>query len=485
MNNFTLIWAISPFLFGLVIYLLPRWDRYFAVAVVAVSLVYGLVTFWSNTPISLQLLDQFGVRLYVDHLSGYFILTNALVTFAVLAHNWSSPQKTFFLAFLTFLHGSLNSCFIANDLITLYVGLEVISLVVFVLIAFSRQDRPIWVAMRYLILSNTALLFYLIGAILVYQANQSFAYAGITQAPLEAVIAILLGLFTKGGVFISGLWSPLTNAVASGSVSAMLSGIVEKAAIFPLIRFMALSPGLGHSLQIIGMVAAIFGVGLALFQTEIKRMLAFSTISQLGWLLLVPQWSGFYGLTHGLAKASLFLSTDHIPERNFSDIQNQALSRQLWLNLLIPSLSISGLPLLAGFGAKSMVLSALSGWPLVVMTVATVGTACVYSKLIFLPWQPQSTPAESSQTSLTLPTGYQGATVFLLVGLVVANSIDLAAYDLDSILKALLTLGGGWLLYGLVLRKSVWQVPQAWEGLEHLVGMMALILLGLFWLVRV
>ena len=107
--------------------------------------------------------------------------------------------------------------FICADFISLYVALEIISIAAFLLISYPRTNRSIWIALRYLFVSNTAMLFYLIGAALVYQSNHSFAYVGLKEAPIEAIALIFLGLLTKGGIFVSGLWLPLTHGESDHS----------------------------------------------------------------------------------------------------------------------------------------------------------------------------------------------------------------------------------------------------------------------------
>lgn len=83
-DDITIIWILLPFVVGFSIYLLPRWNRYFALAIAALSVVYSIGLLWSLEPFTLELLDSFGVTLMFDELSGYFILMNGLVTGAVL-----------------------------------------------------------------------------------------------------------------------------------------------------------------------------------------------------------------------------------------------------------------------------------------------------------------------------------------------------------------------------------------------------------------
>ena len=198
MSTLTITWIALPLFIGFSIYLLPKLDRYLALGVTLVSAGYASQLFLNQSPLTLELLDNFGVTLVADQLSGYFILTNALVTAAVILYCWRSGKTAFFYTQTIILHGSVNAAFICSDFISLYVALEVISIAAFLLIAYPRTDRSIWVALRYLFVSNTTMLFYLVGAVLVYQAHHSFAFVGLREAPPEALALIFLGLLTQG-----------------------------------------------------------------------------------------------------------------------------------------------------------------------------------------------------------------------------------------------------------------------------------------------
>ena len=236
MSTLTIAWIGLPFFIRFIIYLFPKLDKYLALFGAIVSAAFALQLFTLSSPVTLELLNHFGVTLAVDQLSGYFILTNALVTAAVILYCWGSDKKAFFYAQTIIVHGSLNAAFAGTDFISLYVALEVSGIAAFLLIAYPRTDRSIWVALRYLFVSNTSMLFYLVGAVLVYKASHSFSFAGLSQAPPEAIALIFVGLLVKGGVFVSGLWLPLTHSEAETPVSALLSGIVVKAGVYPLVR---------------------------------------------------------------------------------------------------------------------------------------------------------------------------------------------------------------------------------------------------------
>ena len=481
MNTVTLIWIVFPFLIGFIIYLIPKFDRLLALVGVLGSLAYATQLLTSNQePLVLRLLDNFGVSLILDPLAGFFILTNALVVMAVILYCWTTNKSPFFYAQVLILHGSLNAAFSTSDFISLYVALEVISISSFLLIGYPRTDRSLWVAMRYLFISNVAMLFYLVGAVLVYQSHHSFDYVGLKNAPTEAFALIFLGLLVKGGVFVSGLWLPLTHAESETPVSALMSGIVVKAGVFPLVRCALLLEEINPIVRVFGMATAVLGVSCALLEKDTKRTLAFSTVAQLGFILAVPIVGGFYALTHGLVKSALFLIVGNLPSRNFKILQQNPIPNSIWIVLTIASLSISGCPLLSGFGSKMLTMNELFPWQVVVMNISAVGTAATFSKFIFLPHQSQ----DEEKSPMPSP-GFWIAIATLIGSLVLANVVYLQAYTIDNIVKSLLIISVGWLAYWFIFRKVSIKLPRLLEQFDHLIGVMSLSLVVLFWMVFV
>lgn len=494
-QTITLIWIVLPLLAGFSSYLLPRVDRVLALGVALISSGYarGLLFAWPE--LSVQLIDSFGVTLQADRLSGFFVLTNALVTTAVVLYCWTKGKSAFFYTQIIILHGSVNAVFVCADFISLYVALEVVGIAAFLLIAYPRTDRSIWVGLRYLFVSNTAMLFYLIGAVLVYQANQSFAYEGLHRAPMEAMALIVLGMLTKGGVFVSGLWLPLTHAEAETPVSALLSGVVVKTGVFPLVRCALLVEEINPFLQLFSVATAFLGVVYAIFEKDTKRMLAASTVSQMGFVLAAPAAAGFYALTHGLAKAALFLSAGNLPSRKFERLRQEPLPIGVWGVGAIAALSISGLPLLSGYAAKTQALYQVAPWESNVLTLAAVGTVIAFAKFLFLPFERVPAVVGASSTGalnfLSLPLADSGnittaktphlwpAAVLLSSSLVVANGFYPTGYVPLSIVKSLGVIGIGWLAYLVLFRRLKLTPIREVEQLEHLIGVMSLVLVTL------
>ncbi|MDJ0729079.1 MAG: cation:proton antiporter [Crocosphaera sp.] len=475
MKALTIIWIALPLFIGFSIYLLPKIARYLALGVAIVSLGYALTIFSLNSLLEFNLLNNFGVILLIDNLSSFFILTNALVTLAVLFYCWQSDKTAFFYTQIIILHGSVNAAFICADFISLYVALEVISIAAFLLIAYSRSDRSIWVALRYLFVSNTAMLFYLVGAVLVYQSHHSFSFVGLKGSPPEAIALIFLGLLAKGGIFVSGLWLPLTHSESETPVSAMLSGVVVKAGVYPLIRCALMVSEVDPIVRIFGAGTALLGVGYAVFEKDSKRMLAFHTVSQLGFILAAPEVGGFYALTHGLVKSALFLIAGVLPSRNLKALKQLPINTPIWIALVMASFSISGFPLLSGFGAKVLTMKSLLPWQVIAMNIAALGTAISFAKFIFLPHETK----RDSKVKL----GFWAAMILLLGGLIIANGIYYQAYTIKNTIKPLITIFLGWLAYGFIFQKAVIKLPRIAEEFDHLMGVMSLMLIFLLWLV--
>ena len=471
----TVIWIALPLFLGFSIYLMPSRSRILAAIIAIASLTCGLFQIFALTPITFTLTGSFGVTLALDPLSGYFVLTNAIVTMAVILYSWASDKTAFFFAQVAFLHGSMNAVFICADFMSLYVALEVVGIAAFLLIAYPRSDRAIWLGLRYLFISNTAMLFYLMGVVQIYRATESFAFTGIEAAPPAAIALILLGLLSKGGLFVSGLWLPQTHAGAETAVSAMLSGIVVKAGIFPLVRYSLLLDDVLPMLQLFSVASAVLGTSCAILEKDTKRMLAWSTLSQMGFILVAPATAGVYALGHGLAKAALFLTAGNLPSRQFSVLKQQSVPRALWMVAVIAGLSICGFPLVVGFGAKALALKAVEGWVSIALNVAAVGTVVAFAKFIFLP---------TARVSQSLSTGFWAAIALLLGVLVSASALTPDAYTLFNLLKALAVVLAGWLLHSLLSPRLATErltLSASPERLDNITGAMILMLLFLFW----
>lgn len=471
MTELTLVWVALPFLFAFATYLMPALTRPSLVGMAALTVAYavyqGGLPGTTAAPLELQLLDHFGVTLRIDANAAAMLLAHGLITLGVALYLDRRFVGSRFLAMqLLIVHGSANAVVISADLISVYVALEVLSIGVFLLLTYSRRaesqttagdhrDRQLWVGLRYLFMSNVAMLFYLMGAILVYVRTGSLAMSSLAMAAPTALALIAVGLLAKGAVFVAGLWLPLTYITADPVIAAVLSGFTTKAGAMALVRCSEASPVLAQGLPYLSAGSAVFGILLALMASTPQRLLAWSSVSQMGFVIAAPQWAGLYGLSHGLAKPLLFVGT-------------AITSRWRWPMLILGAASLAGVPGSLGYAAKALSLSALDPWHEWLLVGVTIGTTCVAVRVL------RSSPPTAKAEIFTPPAWQDKVALALWGGGLLWGWLP-AAYDVDNLLKALLSLGAG-IPLGWFWERIPLQRGSVNEGLEAVVGGLSVVL---------
>jgi formate hydrogenlyase subunit 3/multisubunit Na+/H+ antiporter MnhD subunit len=243
---------------------------------------------------------------------------------------------------------------------------------------------------------------------------------GGAHASLSTAL-IFLGFGVKAGVLGLHLWLPLAHPVAPTPASTVLSGVMIKAGLLGWMRFLPLGaepwPLLGAAALLLGLLAALIAVLIGLTQRQPKVLLAYSSISQMGfmtlgigaallhpgaWPALAPALA-LYALHHGLAKGTLFLGVAALAQAT-GTARRWALAMQA-----LPALALAGLPLSSGFWAKDGLKQALSSlpapWPEALtwlLPIGALGTTLLMLRLLWLQAQPQAEPAAGGHASPTL-----------------------------------------------------------------------------------
>lgn len=481
--NLLITWLLLPFGVAFLAALLPRFAQGLSLLAALSTAGVGLWALLGGS-VQLDLIGALGVQLQIDALAAPFLALNGLVALAVLLDRWGQSIPGPFLVLLPVLLGGLNSAFLAVDLVSLYVALEVVGITAFLLILQKREPRQLWVALRYLLVGNAVMILYLVGVAVLYLHTGSFRLTALADFPpadpaLAVIVALLLvGLLTKSGLFLSGLWLPRTHAEAPAEISALLSGVVVAGGLCPLLRLAEQLPGLQPVLTWIGLASALLGLVYALLETDLKRLLAWSTLSQVGLVLLNPPVGGLYALSHGLAKGALFLVAGRAASRSLARWPSQPLPAGLALPLALAGLSIAGAPLLLGYGAKQLLFSpplggfaglpvATAGW---LLPLLSVGTAAVYARLLWGRFQPG--PLLQAPGALLL------ALLLLLAPLMGSASLALPA-SAGALGKALAVLAAGAGMEALRRTGAGMRVPDLplpnLERLVDLLGGMALV----------
>ncbi|MDH1340494.1 proton-conducting transporter membrane subunit [Ectopseudomonas oleovorans] len=407
----------------------------------------------------------FGISLVIDRLSAVMIAISALVALVTLLYgvakdNDSKIGRDFHL-FIQGLLTGICGAFITADIFNLYVWFEVLLIASFALMALGGGSRRLAGSMTYVALNLFATLIFLLSAGLVYGASGTLnmgelamimrsgeAPAGVTPA----LLLMLLSFAIKAALFPVFGWLPATYHVALTAVSAMFAGLLTKVGVYALIRLVTLlwpEHGLPHQLLLwVACATMLVGVLGAAAQTEVRRILSFHIVSQVGYMILglalatplALAGAVFYLIHHIVVKANLFfiggLAARICGSERLADMGG-LYKRMPWLALLfaIPALSLAGIPPLSGFWAKFLLvkasLDAAAWWAAGIALLTGVFTLLSMNKIwneAFL--KPHPGGEEALQTVTGIRAAWLGmsalALLTVLIGLGAGPLIDYA-----------------------------------------------------------
>lgn len=333
-----------------------------------------------------------GIQLQADGIAAGMIVLTALVTTPCAVHAAASLRGTAaeegFWPLLWFMWAALNSIWLSADLFNLYVGVELLGLSAVGLVALTGSAQSLAAAMRYLLAALLGSLSYLIGVALIYAALGSLALTDLAAygegmfTVLIAMVLMMFGLVLKTALFPLHGWLPPAHGGALTPVSALLSALVIKASLYILMRLwlifgvVAMPVVSAWILGLMGSGAVLWGGWMALRQTRLKHLVAYSTVAQVGYLFLffplvtgttaaaaVLAWDAtvLMLISHAFAKAALFLAAGNlvyaINSDRIADLNGVCRFRPFsLLSFGIAGVSLAGLPPSGGFNAKWLLM---------------------------------------------------------------------------------------------------------------------------------
>lgn len=423
-------WVVAPIVVPLVgallAWLLPwrRWTAFAWSTALAMALVVaGLAAQVQVRGASRYAIGAWGaplgIDLYVDGLTLLMLIMTATVGagVSVYAAAYFTPAiaRAFWPLWL-FLWAALNALFLSADIFNLYVTLELVTLASVALIALAGGSA-LSAAMRYLLAALLGSLAYLLGVALLYGNFGVLDIARLGRAmapgpvPALAIGLMAAGLMLKSALFPLHYWLAPAHARAPAPVSAILSALVVKASVYMLLRLWlqafpaALAPAAHTLLGVLGAAAILWGSYRALRAARLKRLVAYSTVAQVGYLFLLfpllaasdgdplAAWQGgvYHALSHAIAKAAMFLAAGTLLHALGDDRIDGLASAAHHFPLTLfafglAGVSIMGLPPSGGFVAKWLLLSAaLSGgqwgWAMVIVTGGLLAAGYVFRVL--------------------------------------------------------------------------------------------------------
>jgi len=365
-----------------------------------------------------------GIELRIDALSALMVLILAASALLVSIYALKSVEKEiaernqvpFYTALLLVLAGLIGIS-VTADAFNIFVFLEISSLSTYALISMGRDRRALHASYHYLIMGTIGATFILIGIGFMYVMTGTLNIADLsdrlpavadTNAIRAAFAFITIGVGIKAAMLPLHQWLPNAYAYSPSVVSTFLAATATKVAIYVLIRFVLSLYGIEFSLvempfdnllMILGTIGVLAGSVYAIYQSNVKRMLAYSSVAQIGYILLAIGLASQPGFTaallhmfnHALIKGTLFMALGIIFYR-FASTELSVMSgmgKTMPLTMAaftIGGLSLIGIPGTAGFVSKWYLVTALldaSLWPLALLIlVASILTLIYVGRVI-------------------------------------------------------------------------------------------------------
>jgi len=329
-----------------------------------------------------------GVNFVLDGLSHLLLLTVNMVAFFIAFYSVSYMErytkKEKYYSLLMLMVAGMNGVVLAGDFVSLFIFMELAAISGSALVAFGTESEELEASFKYLIMGSVASIFILFAIILIYGLTGTTNMADISQcfpfsakyAKMLITLLFLMGFGTKAAIIPFHAWLPDAHPAAPAPISAMLSGVLIKAlGIYALVRIfynvLGMTYALSNIFMTLGAVSLLVGVIMALGQWDFKRLLAYHSISQIGYVILglglmtpLGVMGGLFHLfNHAIFKPLLFLTAGSVEystgTRQLKELGGLRQKMPVTSNTsLAASLAISGIPPFNGFWSKLFIIIA-------------------------------------------------------------------------------------------------------------------------------
>jgi len=408
----------------------------------------------------------------IDMLSVFMAFSVAflgvLISLYASTYMAKGSRLTEFYTLFTFMVAGMLGVIMAGDMFTLFIFWELMGLSGYVLVSFLKDTwAPIEAGFKYLIMSATAGAFILLSMALIYGLTGTLNFAVISSsvrgAPLTPWLVIvfgtlLIGFGVKSAIVPLHTWLPDAYSEAPDPVSSLLAGISTEVGLYALIRLLYLffDPSVFYRpVAIMAVVGMTVGNLMALRQDDIKRMLAYSSVAQVGYMLIGVCTGLTYGLlgtflhifNHSLMKGMAFLSVGNIVEQTGSrDIKSMnGISRSMPLttiSLVVALFGLGGVPGTNGFISKFVLFSSAIGAGMPILAIIGVLNAAL-SMAYYLRVVMTMTSGDAGELEVKeAPTLMIGVTLFMalliiVLGLYPAPILDFASKASESLIEGI------------------------------------------------
>jgi proton-translocating NADH-quinone oxidoreductase chain M len=328
------------------------------------------------------------LKLHLDWLTWPFLVTEAAVTLVAVVYSWgyhhADEHTPYFYALLMFFAVGMSGTTLADGMFLFYIFWELMLVASCALIAvWGDGERRGAIALKYFIFTHVGSLMVLVGLLLLYDATGSDSFsalrAGVTLASTlvtPVIVLFLVGFSVKMAVFPLHLWLPDAHTVAPMSVTIMLAAAMLSMGTYGILRFPMSIFSLDQMapfavpMMVAGVVSEVYGALMALAEQDVKRIIAYSSVSQMGYILFglgTLTFEGVSGATlhviyHAIVKALLFMCTGLViratGRRRMSELTGLARAMPITAGCLVMGvLSIAGTPPLGIFDSEWMIFA--------------------------------------------------------------------------------------------------------------------------------
>jgi len=408
-----------------------------------------------------------GINLVFDGLSSFLLLTISVVSAAAMFFSIRYMEqytaKSKYLSLFLLMVAGMNGVVLSGDIFNLFVFLEIASLASYALVGFGCEHEELEASFKYMVLGTVSSIFILFAVALVYgntgTLNMAYISKAIQDAGLNIGLTFALALFVVGFGLKSALvpfhaWLPDAHPSAPAPISAMLSGILIKTlGVYALARtvfnIFGVSVSIGWLLIVLGLLSMVVGVFLAVGQWDLKRLLAYHSISQMGYVVLGiglgalilarggnTAWASlailgglFHLVNHAVFKSLLFLNSGSVEmatgTRQLKQLGGLATVMPVTrATSAIASASIAGVPPFNGFWSKLIIVIATvkAGFYslaaiTVIVSLVTLISFLKVQRYVFLGELPEKLRAtEENKCSMLIPMIFM-ACLCVLMGL--------------------------------------------------------------------
>ncbi len=436
--------------------------------------------------------QPFGITLVFDGFAWLSVALIVVVSILIGVFVLDDPRyrSVFFLFYLLLITGMLGVA-LTGDLFTMFVSFEIVAIAAYVLIAFEQDVTGLAASFKYLILSSVGILFFLFGIFLIYRDLGTLSISGISEilkgskavrdatAIHLALAALCVGIGVRTAFIPFHTWLPEAHAYAPHPVSALLSGVLIKVSFFAMVRLLLQFGGdyLFNLLMWIGAITAILAVISALAQSDAKRLLAYHSVSQMGYILavfgagssLALTAACFHAISHALFKSLVFLTVGVAVQtsgnRNLYRIKPLGRVLPLFsLAFFVGALSIAGMVPFNGFASKAFISAGMKDSPAYfLLWITSFLTIASFIKLsrIYLP----GSGTESASIEILPKPGFlAAAAVVILAAMCLAGGLFGSRF--------------GSLLHMLLEGEPITEVPKIMST-RKLFGLLPPVLLGI------